>query len=99
MPSEAFRSTMRGLGGCNCCVRVALADAAEISTARINEIRRCFIRVTLLDLSASTCSHSLSLGFRAAGGRDNSIHAEIFDHLAVVVAGMGDAKLGQTQAR
>ena len=55
--------------------------------------------MTLLDLSASTCSHSPSLGFRAAGGWDDSIHAEIFNHLTVVVVGVGDAKLGQTQAR
>jgi len=39
-----------------------------------------------------------SLGFGAAGGRDNSIHAQILDHLTVMVVSVGDAKFGKTQA-
>lgn len=47
---------------------------------------------------ASEMSLLGSLRFRPANGRHNSVHAEIFDHLSVMVVGVRDSKLGQTQA-
>src|SRR5437764_15308963 len=36
---------------------------------------------------------------RAAGGRDDVVHAQVFDHLAVVIHGMKGADIGDGEAR
>src|SRR5947208_5667652 len=40
-----------------------------------------------------------SVGFAAAGGRDDAVHAQIFDHLSIVVVGVRHAEFRQAEAR